>query len=780
MKLSTGIWLVNLSTVFVVAFFGYLNTVHAANTLFVAPGGNDNNTCTDPVLPCASIQGAIAKALSGDTVKVAIGTYTSITSPVISINQNIFLSGGWDLTFDAQSGYSIIDGEDKRVVNIEENIAASIDHFIIQNGTQGLYNAGNTTASHLVVQNNQSDSYCSGVGILNYGTMEIQWSTIRGNICDYGGYGGGIYNWQYGGSLTILHSTISGNQAATGGGVYNHNNLTIINSTISNNTSTFGFSNSGGGGIYNDSSELILKNVTISGNEGAYHGGGIYFFSVYGGSVTLQHTIIAGNTANNEPDCYGSLTSLGYNIVSDTTGCSFSGTAGDQLNVNPMLGPLQDNGGQTYTHWLYEGSSAIDGGNPTGCTNELGSLLTSDQRGYIRPMDGNNDGVSICDIGSYEADPENLPPPSPDSFWYVSKAGNDNSDCHSPATACVSINGAIAKANSGDTVYVSAESYTSANNEIVYIDKGINIYGGWNSDFTEKVSLTIIDGENIRRGVLIDQQLDVKLERFNVQNCRSANRDGAIYSGNGGGIDIGYRTKVVLSDSIVQNNISGEDYASYQNGGGIGMNNYGNLTIINSIIVSNLANGSGGGIYNAGSTITANNSYIAYNGAYDDGGGIGTGIDGQIEINDTDIIGNVSLKGGGGIDSFNGMLVVSDSLIANNTTWSDGGGGIRGSSMEISGSTISNNTASNGGGIRSWYITAIENSAISNNLATNGHGGGIYSGGDLILTNTTIAYNQAIQQNANGGGIYRAGGIIQASNVTIARNLAETGGGIWN
>ncbi|NIU85743.1 MAG: hypothetical protein GWN56_00105, partial [Nitrosopumilaceae archaeon] len=54
------------------------------------------------------------------------------------------------------------------------------------------------------------------------------------------------------------------------------------------------------------------------------------------------------------------------------------------------LGPLQDNGGPTFTHELLEGSVAIDMGDPAGCDNPLNGILSTDQRGFIRPSDGDN------------------------------------------------------------------------------------------------------------------------------------------------------------------------------------------------------------------------------------------------------------------------------------------------------------------------------------------------------------------------------------------------------
>jgi hypothetical protein len=146
-----------------------------------------------------------------------------------------------------------------------------------------------------------------------------------------------------------------------------------------------------GGGIYNGSS-LSINNSTLSGNSApSGDGGGIF----NGRTVTLQNSIVANSSSGG--NCYGTMTSHGYNLSSDNS-CHF-GQMGDLNNTNPLLGPLQNNGGPTWTQALLDGSPAIDAGNPSGCTDGNGHLLTTDQRGYPRPDHEDNGG---CDMGAYE------------------------------------------------------------------------------------------------------------------------------------------------------------------------------------------------------------------------------------------------------------------------------------------------------------------------------------------------------------------------------------------
>jgi hypothetical protein len=226
---------------------------------------------------------------------------------------------------------------------------------------------------------------------------------------------GGIYN--LGGTLTLINSTVSNNSAGVqGGGISNSGRVAIINSAILSNTTGANFGDSTGGGIYN-SGVMTLTNSTVSGNQaldvnGNGYGGGVYNFGtltiinstlsnneangaggglrVVSGTVTLRNTIIANSPSGG--DCSrsgGSVINNGFNLVEDNS-CNFTGGA------DPLLGPLQDNGGPTLTHALLLGSPAIDAGDPNYCAG------ATDQRGYFRLVDGNNDGNARCDIGAYE------------------------------------------------------------------------------------------------------------------------------------------------------------------------------------------------------------------------------------------------------------------------------------------------------------------------------------------------------------------------------------------
>jgi hypothetical protein len=246
----------------------------------------------------------------------------------------------------------------------------------------------------------------NGGGIFNQGTLTvtISNSTLSGNSA--GSAGGGIDN---AGTLTVSDSTLAGNSASGsshglncyGGGIENDffGTLTVSNSTLSGNSASGGFSNTGGG--IDNAGTLTVSNSILSGNYAGF-GGGIDNFFTGGGSLQAHNTIIAGNTAPYAgPDVYGNLGSQGHNLIGnpqDVTGLVPS----DLRNVDPLLGPLQDNGGPTPTMALLSGSPAIDAGDNT-------NAPLWDQRGapFRRIVHG------TIDIGAFEVQARGYPRPTP-------------------------------------------------------------------------------------------------------------------------------------------------------------------------------------------------------------------------------------------------------------------------------------------------------------------------------------------------------------------------------
>ena len=122
-------------------------------------------------------------------------------------------------------------------------------------------------------------------------------------------------------------------------------------------------------------------------------GGGIY---TLGGNLTLANTIVAGNTASTGPDVVGAVTSLGYNLIGNPSGGS-GFVSSDLQGVNPLLGPLQNNGGPTETMALLPGSPALGADRVNLAVDANGNALTTDERGSPRLTNGK------VDIGAFQS-----------------------------------------------------------------------------------------------------------------------------------------------------------------------------------------------------------------------------------------------------------------------------------------------------------------------------------------------------------------------------------------
>jgi hypothetical protein len=359
----------------------------------------------------ASIKAAIAAptTVDGDTLAIAAGVYTE---PGIVVDKSLTLQGEEAASTVVQAAASPGTASD-RVFMIPSGVTVTLEGLMIRYGHKnglggGLSNAGTLTLTRSTIRGNMTTGYSNGGGLYNDGALTLTNSTVGDNAASWGGgglfnagtltltnstvgdnaasWGGGLYSSFYSKSaMTLIASTIRNNAAGVGGGLSNGGTLTFINTTLSGNTAT-----GAGGGLYNDGT-LTLTHSTLSGNAADAYGGGLS----NAGTLTLTHSIVAQNPDGG--DCrnhFGAISSQGYNLDSDGS-CHLT-AATDRPGTDPLLGPLQDNGGPTFTHALLPGSPALDA-IPWG-TNGCGTTLFSDQRWQARPQTAGG----ACDIGAYE------------------------------------------------------------------------------------------------------------------------------------------------------------------------------------------------------------------------------------------------------------------------------------------------------------------------------------------------------------------------------------------
>lgn len=238
-----------------------------------------------------------------------------------------------------------------------------------------VHNYAKATLSQVKLQDNQANG---GGGIYNEasGVLSVRSSSFLTNTAISSG-GGGINNQ---GTLTITQSALAYNvtSQSQGGGIFNTTRANLTNVTMSDNAAP-GVSGSGGA-IYNQGGSVQITHATLNENLAP----AVVNVNLTG-TVTVVNSIVAFSTGGN--NCNGSINASGNNIDSGTS-CNFGGNS---LNsTDPLLGPLQDNGGGTPTHILFISSPAVD--------NASGALCSAiDQRGVTRPQG------SGCDIGAYEA-----------------------------------------------------------------------------------------------------------------------------------------------------------------------------------------------------------------------------------------------------------------------------------------------------------------------------------------------------------------------------------------
>ena len=323
------------------------DSLHAANTITVNTL-SDSSTSGDGL---CSLREAITNANSAsDTTMGDCVAGTGNDTIVFSLSGKITVAS----TLPSPTAVLEIDGSGQSI-DIDGASASRI--FLNLTGT--------LTLNDLTISNGSSTG--NGGGISSNSSLTVTDSTFTGNNAIGGG---AIFN--FGGTLNITNCTFSGNVATDGGAVFSSHGGTVTSSTFSNNSA-------GGTGA------AIFANGT---------------------TVEVVNSILANSTGTNcGVESAGTIGNGTFNI-SDDSSCGFgssTGLNGDTIgdSVLPLLGALQNNGGQTDTFALQSNSPAID-------AVPIANCPPTDQRGDPRPAEGGN----ACDIGAFEGSFEASPTPT--------------------------------------------------------------------------------------------------------------------------------------------------------------------------------------------------------------------------------------------------------------------------------------------------------------------------------------------------------------------------------
>jgi hypothetical protein len=343
---------------------------------FIVTRTDDRNTICSSGVDC-SLREAINRAnflwFEQHTIEFALPPQSTIT-----VNNDLLIEADLTINGTGANNLSISGNNQTRVFFVFEralqtrDIVVNINRLTIERGSDiggALYNVDDTVnLSEVRITNNESWDYGGAIGN-NTGTINILNSMISGNTAVYGG--GGVSNFD--GTVNISNSTVSGNNALFGGGIENYGRMTLINTTISGNSA------------------------------GSYGGGIVSLYWSAASAVYTGNTIIAHNSAATAQDIHGNFMSLGNNLIKDaSSGTGFVyGANGDLIGVDPQIGGLQNNGGQTETHALLGNSPAIDAGN----NNLAPSAFDQRGTGFSRLADGDGNESSKVDIGAFEVQP---------------------------------------------------------------------------------------------------------------------------------------------------------------------------------------------------------------------------------------------------------------------------------------------------------------------------------------------------------------------------------------
>jgi hypothetical protein len=773
-----------------------------------------SSSVTDP----HSLPYAIANAQSNETINFDLPG----TAPwVISLNAPLVISRN-NVTIDGPGAGSLTiqgDGHDP-VVELARMSGYTSYSF---------YSA---TISGVTITGGSNASY-SGGGIVNYGVLTLNNSTVSGNSA---AYGGGIYNGDIlflngdtiadntasadggaidnSGQLTVSNSYFYGNMAVNGGAIENGAFLTIDNSkfagdmasgdggeiynngmgSISNSTISGASAGGRGGGIFNYGIVSVIDS-TISGNTAAESGGGIFDY----GSTTLINSTLADNQSTGGVGGGVDVEAIANLTATNTTIADNSATAGGGIDVAVGGEAVINNtivAGNTVVHT----STASDVAGSLDPSSGYNLIGTGGAGGLVNHSDGNTVNVALvnADLGPLQ---NNNGPTETIALGANSIAINAGSN-------------ALAYDANGDPLVTDQRGYYRVFGASV--DIGAYEYNA-PAGPTSLVVNSTADTVAYVAGQLTLRQA-IGFADF-IDGSSTITFDPSVFNGSASPIDVtngtltftnpagmitlqgpgegdltvsgGGNSEVFAIISGANVSMSGLTITEGSSSAGGGLSNDGTLSVSDALFASN--NGSdGGAIENEGELVVASSTFTG-NTAVD-----GAAIDnsGYLTLTDSLLSNNIASYVGGAIDN-DGNLVITNSTLSQNQATSGGGienigtininGGIfsansatdtggaidNQSILTVTGATFSGNSAAQGGAINSTSITQVDDSTFTSDWATGG-GGGLFNSGLLILDGDSLTDETA---GAGGGGVVNIS-VLHVNNSTFDGDSTSANGGI--
>ena len=812
-----------------------------------ATGINDGLVSLREAIVAANTNEAFGDAEAGD----ANGDTIVFDGDIAVLTQTI-LNGEYEITDDLIiTGSVTIDAANaSRIFNINTDELVALNNLTLTNGTADrggaiLSEAGGTTRlTNVTLANNTATADESDAGggavFTGVGNFFATGLVATGNVANgASGSGGAIF--QASGSVALFNAVLESNIANRAGG-----GIEIVDGSFFASDITLGTAEAGniagpegtaapgnGGGLHiSGIATASFTGGSVTGNSAASEGGGLWNQSgsrLFVSDVAIVSNIGLGDNADNGGGGIfnngGTVIVSNGSTVTDNSAPGASGSGGGILSIDGQVFVVNSDISENQARRAGGGVELVDG-----TFTSRDSTFSSNSAGFgvgDVSTPGNGGAFHVTGVATSRFVGSSITGNSASNegggLWNQVGSNmliSDSTISNNSAFGNASDAGGGGIYNNGGDVRIVNDTSIDNNFAIGTSSSGGGIFSTAGNITIEDSLLQDNEAERAGGGIeLIDGRLIFKRSVLESNDAGSRNLGGS--PGNGGGLHVtGSNAAVFIQASEVNDNfaaseggglwnqegsflrvdsgsvIQGNDALGddSSNGGGGIFNNGGRVSIINSTIEANLADGelgSGGGLFSTAGNIFVSESSITFNGANRAGGGIEI-IDGRLDVSNSVLEFNLAgsafpedaSPGNGGAVHVTGNAAITsfrNSLIVDNSAASEGGGlwNQSGSLMVITGSTIRGNTADgddadNGGGgvFNNGGNVRIAGSFINGNSATgvSGSGGGLFStAGQVLINDTSINDNVA---NRAGGGIEVIDGFTRLENTIVNRNVA--------